>query len=187
MVGCVGVSLGRASMVPAQSDNAEAPRLPKLRLGVLHHQGRTVVHDGLSRARGRPEVRQLRCRGHGLAFVGRGQALRLRRPRKLLASRYPYSRTSWSTTSPKFAYTAFSRKFALPRATPGQGKERRPPRVRTRRAFASTLGFHMFYRRCPRLLRHPWACSFEGARTSMLPCDPEKSNPGRKGDAWTKK
>ena len=78
-------------MVPAQSDNAEAPRLPKLRLGVLHHQGRTVVHDGLSRARGRPEVRQLRCRGHGLAFVGRGQALRLRRPRKLLASRYPYS------------------------------------------------------------------------------------------------
>ena len=73
--------------MPAQGDNAEGARLSKLRLGVLHHKGRTVVHDGLSRARGRPEVRQLRCRGHGLALFGRGQALRLRGARKLLASR----------------------------------------------------------------------------------------------------
>ena len=27
----------------------------------------------------------------------------------------------------------------------------------------------------------------ESTRTSMLPCDPEKMNSGRKGDAWTKK
>jgi hypothetical protein len=27
----------------------------------------------------------------------------------------------------------------------------------------------------------------ESARTSMLPCDPEKMYSGRKGDAWTKK
>src|SRR4051812_12556147 len=71
--------------------NAEAARLPKLRLRVLHHQGRTVVHEGPSRARGRREVRQLRCGGHGLGVARRDQALRLRRSRKLLASRYPYS------------------------------------------------------------------------------------------------
>jgi hypothetical protein len=27
----------------------------------------------------------------------------------------------------------------------------------------------------------------ESGRTSMLPCDPEKMNSGRKGVAWTKK
>ena len=27
----------------------------------------------------------------------------------------------------------------------------------------------------------------ESAQTSMLPCDPEKMDSGRKGDAWTKK
>jgi hypothetical protein len=42
-----------------------------------------MVHEGLSRARGRLEVRQLRNDGHGLALAGGGQALRLRRPRKL--------------------------------------------------------------------------------------------------------
>jgi hypothetical protein len=69
--------------VPAPSDDAEGARLPKLRLGVLHHQGRTLVHEGVSRARGRLEVRRLRYDGHGLALASRGQALRLRRPCKL--------------------------------------------------------------------------------------------------------
>ena len=91
MVGCRCVSFGGTGVVSAQGDNAGGARLPKLRLRVLHHQGCAVVHDGLSRARGRREVRQLRRGGHRLALVGRGQALRLRRPRKLLASRYPYS------------------------------------------------------------------------------------------------
>jgi hypothetical protein len=27
----------------------------------------------------------------------------------------------------------------------------------------------------------------ESGRTSMLPCDPEEMNSGRKGDAWIKK
>jgi hypothetical protein len=70
-------------MVPAQSDDAQGARLPKLRLGVLHHQGRTLVHERVSRARGRLEVRRLWHDGHGLALASRGQALRLRRPRKL--------------------------------------------------------------------------------------------------------
>jgi hypothetical protein len=105
VVSCRCVSFGGTVVVSAPSDNAEGARLPKLRLCVLHHQGRTVVHDGVSRPRGRREVRQLRGRGHGLALVGRGQALRLRRPRKLLASRYPYS--------PNFVEYDFSRKFSL--------------------------------------------------------------------------
>jgi hypothetical protein len=38
------------------------------------------------------------------------------------------------------------------------------------------------YWRCLSSPRHPWACSFESARTSMLPCHPEKLDSGRKGD-----
>ena len=70
-------------MVPAQSDDPEGARLPKLRLGVLHHQGRTLGHEGASRARSRLAVRRLWHDGHSLALASRGQALRLRRPRKL--------------------------------------------------------------------------------------------------------
>jgi hypothetical protein len=83
VVSCRCVSFGGTVVVSAPSDNAEGARLPKLRLGVLHHQGRTLVHEGVSRARGRLEVRRLRYDGHGLALASRGQALRLRRPRKL--------------------------------------------------------------------------------------------------------
>src|SRR5919112_6199479 len=46
-------------------------------------------HDGVARARGRPEVRQLRHEGHGLALARRGQALRLRRAQLGLTPRHP--------------------------------------------------------------------------------------------------
>jgi hypothetical protein len=87
---CRDVSFGRTGAVPAPSDTAEALRLPYLRLCVLHHQGRAVVHDGVAHARRRPEMCQLRHDGHRLALARGGQALRLRRPRKLsLAPRRP--------------------------------------------------------------------------------------------------
>jgi hypothetical protein len=87
---CRDVSFGRTGAVPAPSDTAQALRLPYLRLWVLHHQGRAVVHDGVALARRRPEMCQLRHDGHRLALARGGQALRLRRPRKLsLAPRRP--------------------------------------------------------------------------------------------------
>ena len=80
---CRDVSFGRTGAVPAPSDTAEALRLPCLRLCVLHHQGRAVLHDGVAYARGRPEMCQLRHDGHRLALARGGQALRLRGARKL--------------------------------------------------------------------------------------------------------
>ena len=89
-VACRYVSFGRTGAVPAPSDTAEALRLPYLRLCVLHHQGRAVVHDGVAHARRRPEMCQLQHNGHRLALARGGQASRLRRPRKLsLAPRRP--------------------------------------------------------------------------------------------------
>ena len=86
---CRDVSFGRTGAVPAPSDTAEALRLPYLRLCGLH-QGRAVVQDGFAPARRRPEMCQLRHDGHRLALARGGQALRLRRPRKLsLAPRRP--------------------------------------------------------------------------------------------------
>ena len=84
---CRYVSFGRTGAVPAPSDTAEALRLPYLRLCGLHHQKRAVVHDRAAHARGRVEMCQLRHDGHRLALADGGQALRLRRARKLLASR----------------------------------------------------------------------------------------------------
>jgi hypothetical protein len=80
---CRDVSFGRTGAVPAPSDTAEALRLPCLRLCVLHHQGRVVVHDRVAHARRGPEMCQRRHEGHRLALAGGGQALRLRRARKL--------------------------------------------------------------------------------------------------------
>jgi hypothetical protein len=67
-------------VVPAPTDTGQRGRLQWLRLRVLHHQERPVVHDEPSRARRRFEVCQLRHGGHDPAFAARGQALRLRRP-----------------------------------------------------------------------------------------------------------
>ncbi len=89
VVSCRYVSLGRASVVPAQRDNAEGVHLPKLRVRVLHHQGCTGVHEGASRSKGRHEVRQLRHQGHGLVVGRRGQALRLGGVQLRLTPRHP--------------------------------------------------------------------------------------------------
>ena len=62
---------------------------------------------------------QLRHDGHLLALAGGGQALRLRRARKLLASRYPYS--------PKCVEGLFSEdemRRPTPCAVPSEGLQR---------------------------------------------------------------
>lgn len=110
------VSFGRTREVPAPSDRAEGAHLPQLRRCVLHRQRRSVVRDGCAHARRRLEVCHVRHGIHGLALVGRGQALRLRR---LLLRGTPicrvasmHRRSAWKDPSAKFAYTAFSKKLA---------------------------------------------------------------------------
>jgi hypothetical protein len=134
---CRDVSLGRTGAVPAPSDTTQALRLPYMRLCVLHHQGRALVHDGVAHARRKPEMCQLRHDGHRRTLAGGGQALRLRRTRKLLASRQDVPASPSST--PMGVPNRYSRPFCMPLFTEVRGRAiLRTSALRRSRKFAAT-------------------------------------------------